>query len=284
MGLWKDQQIEPLQRITRFIKDHGSVPGIQLAHAGRKASSASSWKGGKPLDPSAGGWIAQAPSAIPFRDSDPVPEAMSISDITQLRKDFTAAAKRSLEAGFEIIEIHGAHGYLLNSFFSPLSNHRSDIYGGSFENRIRLVKDIASDIRNIWPEKFPLFLRISSKDYAEGGWDIQDSVQLALAVKVLGVDLIDASSGGLVPNVHIPLAPGYQVNFAETIRKEAGILTGAVGLITKSTQAEEIISSAKADLVLIARESLRNPNFPLTAAKELGVELDYWPLQYLRAK
>jgi 2,4-dienoyl-CoA reductase-like NADH-dependent reductase (Old Yellow Enzyme family) len=158
------------------------------------------------------------------------------------------------------------------------------MYGGSFENRIRLVKEIASDIRSIWPEKFPLFLRISSKDYAEGGWDIQDSVQLAIAVKALGVDLIDASSGGLVPNVHIPLAPGYQVNFSDTIRKESGILTGAVGLITKSTQAEDIINSGKADLIMIARESLRNPNFPLSAAKELGVELDYWPLQYLRAK
>jgi 2,4-dienoyl-CoA reductase-like NADH-dependent reductase (Old Yellow Enzyme family) len=284
MGLWKDEQIEPLQRITRFIKNQGSVPGIQLAHAGRKASTASSWKGGKPLDQSAGGWITQAPSALPFRDSDPVPEAMSLSDIAQLRKDFTAAAKRSLDAGFEIIEIHGAHGYLLNSFFSPLSNHRSDTYGGSFENRIRLVKEIASDIRSIWPEKFPLFLRISSKDYAEGGWDIPDSVELAKAVKALGVDLIDASSGGLVPNVHISLGPGYQVDFAATIRREAGILTGAVGLITGSKQAEEIISSGKADLIMIARESLRNPNFPLTAAKELGVELDYWPNQYLRAK
>ncbi|HEY4966347.1 MAG TPA: oxidoreductase, partial [Puia sp.] len=201
-----------------------------------------------------------------------------------LRKDFVAAVARSLDAGFEVVEMHGAHGYLLNSFLSPLSNHRTDQYGGSFENRTRLVKEIASDIRTVWPEKFPLFLRISATDYVEGGWDLSDSIQLALAIKPLGVDLIDVSSGGLMPHVQIPLGPGYQVPFAEAIRRETGILTGAVGLITKSIQAEEIISSEKADLILIARESLRNPNFPLTAAKELGVEIDYWPNQYLRAK
>jgi 2,4-dienoyl-CoA reductase-like NADH-dependent reductase (Old Yellow Enzyme family) len=284
MGLWKDEQIEPLQRITRYIKKQGSVPGIQLAHAGRKASVASPWKGGKILDPPAGGWISQAPSPIPFRESDPVPEPMTLDEIARLRKDFVAAATRSLEAGFEVIEMHGAHGYLLNSFLSPLSNHRTDNYGGSFENRIRLVKEIASDIRTFWPEKFPLFLRISATDYVEGGWDLSATVQLATAVRTLGVDLIDVSSGGLMPQVQIPLGPGYQVPFAETIRKEAGMLTAAVGLITKPDQAEEIVSSGKADLIMIARQSLRNPNFPLTAAKELGVELDYWPNQYLRAK
>jgi 2,4-dienoyl-CoA reductase-like NADH-dependent reductase (Old Yellow Enzyme family) len=284
MGLWKEEQIEPLQRITRFIKKQGSVPGIQLAHAGRKASVNSPWKGGKILDQAAGGWITQAPSPIPFRESDPVPEPMTLDEIARLRKDFIAAATRSLEAGFEVIEIHGAHGYLLNSFLSPLSNHRTDNYGGSFENRVRLVKEIASDIRTVWPEKFPLFLRISATDYVEGGWDLSATVQLANAVRPLGVDLIDVSSGGLMPQVHIPLGPGYQVPFAETIRKEAGILTAAVGLITKPDQAEEIISSGKADLIMIARQSLRNPNFPLTSAKELGVEIDYWPSQYLRAK
>ncbi len=283
MGLWKDDHIEPLQRITRFIKKQGSVPGIQLAHAGRKASTRSPWKGGDVLAISAGGWITQAPSAIPFRDTDPVPQAMSASDILQLREDFKAAAHRALTAGFELIEIHGAHGYLLHSFLSPLSNQRTDAYGGSLENRTRLVREIAADIRTIWPDNLPLFLRISATDYAEGGWDLESSVHLAEMVKPLGVDLIDTSSGGLVPHVKIPLGPGYQVPFAEAIRKKTSILTGAVGLITNAVQANEIIQSGKADLVLIARESLRNPNFPLTAAKELGKEIN-WPLQYVRAK
>jgi 2,4-dienoyl-CoA reductase-like NADH-dependent reductase (Old Yellow Enzyme family) len=283
MGLWKDEQIEPLQRITRFIKKQGSVPGIQLAHAGRKASILSPWKGGKVIEVSAGGWIPQAPSAIPFRESDPLPEAMSKADIMQLREDFKSATRRALTAGFEVIEIHGAHGYLINSFLSPLSNQRTDEYGGSFENRIRLLKEIVGDIRIFWPEKFPLFVRISATDYAEGGWDLLSSIQLATQLKTLGVDLIDSSSGGLIPNVRIPLGPGYQVPFAEAIRKETGILTGAVGLITKAEQANEIIKSGKADLVLIARESLRNPYFPITAANELGIEIS-WPVQYERAK
>ncbi len=283
MGLWKDEQIIPLKRITDFIKNQGSVAGIQLAHAGRKASTNSAWKGGKAVHISDGGWIAQAPSAIPFRDSDQVPEAMSIADIIQLRGDFKSAARRALDAGFEVIEIHGAHGYLINSFLSPLSNHRNDAYGGPFENRIRLLKEIVMDIRSVWPEQLPLFVRLSSTDYIAGGWDIESSVQLAIVLKEIGVDLIDASSGGLLPNVKIELVPGYQVPFAETIRKQAGILTGAVGLITKADQANEIVKSGKADLVLIARESLRNPYFPLTAAKELGMEIE-WPVQYLRAK
>jgi 2,4-dienoyl-CoA reductase-like NADH-dependent reductase (Old Yellow Enzyme family) len=283
MGLWKDEQIIPLKRITDFIKMQGSVAGIQLAHAGRKASTNSAWKGGKTVPVSEGGWIAQAPSAIPFRDSDPVPEAMTAADILQLRTDFKSAARRAREAGFEVIEIHGAHGYLINSFLSPLSNHREDAYGGSFENRTRILREIVMDIRSVWPENFPLFVRLSSTDYAAGGWDIESSVQLAIVLKELGVDLIDASSGGLLPNVKITLVPGYQVPFAETIRKQAGMYTGAVGLITKARQANEIIESGKADLVLIARESLRNPYFPFTAAKELGMEIE-WPVQYLRAK
>jgi 2,4-dienoyl-CoA reductase-like NADH-dependent reductase (Old Yellow Enzyme family) len=205
------------------------------------------------------------------------------SDILQLREDFKSAARRALAAGFEVLEIHGAHGYLINSFLSPLSNHRSDEYGGTLENRTRLLKELVTDIRTIWPEKLPLFVRISSTDYAENGWDPDSSVLLAAMLKPLGVDLIDCSSGGLIPNVRIPLAPGYQVTFAEKIRKETGIHTGAVGLITTAQQANEIIKSGKADLVLIARESLRNSNFPLTAAHELNVDLE-WPLQYVRAK
>jgi 2,4-dienoyl-CoA reductase-like NADH-dependent reductase (Old Yellow Enzyme family) len=283
MGLWKDEQVEPLKRITGFIKKQNSVPGIQLAHAGRKASMSSPWKGGKLVTVSEGGWLTEAPSAIPFSESYSVPVAMTKEDISQLRKDFKAAAVRSLEAGFEVIEIHGAHGYLINSFLSPLSNHRTDEYGGSFENRIRLLKEIIGDIRTVWPEKFPLFLRISSTDYMEGGWDLASSVQLGLSLKNSGVDLIDCSSGGLMANVRIPLGPGYQVPFAEAIRKETGMMTGAVGLITKADQANEIIQSGKADMVLIARESLRNPEFPLSAAKELGKEIK-WPVQYERAK
>jgi len=283
MGLWKDDHIETLQRITGFIKNQGSIPGIQLAHAGRKASILPPWDGGKILEVLSGGWVSQAPSAIPFRETDPLPEAMSKTDILQLREDFKSAARRALAAGFEVIEIHGAHGYLINSFLSPLSNLRTDEYGRSFENRIRLLKEIVTGIRQIWPEKFPLFVRISSTDYSENGWDMTSSVLLAAQLKTLGVDLIDCSSGGLLPNVRIPLAPGYQVAFAETIRKETGILTGAVGLITTASQANEIVTSGKSDLVLIARESLRNSNFPLMAAHELKVDVE-WPLQYVRAK
>jgi 2,4-dienoyl-CoA reductase-like NADH-dependent reductase (Old Yellow Enzyme family) len=283
MGLWKEEHIEPLQRITRFIKKQGSVPGIQLAHAGRKASIVSPWKGGKSLEIPSGGWIAQAPSAIPFRDADPIPESMTMEDIAQLREDFKSAVKRAETAGFEVLEIHGAHGYLINSFLSPLSNQRTDEYGGPFENRIRILLEITEDTRAAWPEKFPLFVRISATDYAEGGWDLVSSIRLASRLKNLGVDLIDTSSGGLLPNIKIPLGPGYQAPFAEAIRKETGILTGAVGLITGAVQADEIIKSGKADMVLIARESLRNPNFPLKAAKELGEEI-IWPVQYERAR
>ena len=283
MGLWKDEQIEPLRRITAFIKKQGSVPGIQLAHAGRKASMNSSWKGGGIVEESDGGWIAQAPSAIPYNQGYSVPEAMSKENIRQVRKDFKSSAIRALEAGFEMIEIHGAHGYLIHSFLSPLSNQRTDEYGGSFENRTRFVREIISDIRSILPERLPLFLRISCTDYSPDGWDLVSSVRLSVLVKQLGIDLIDCSSGGLTPNVRIPLGPGYQVPFAETIRREAGIITGAVGLITTAAQANEIIVNGKADMILIARASLRDPYFPLTAAKELGKDVE-WPVQYLRAK
>ena len=283
MGLWNDDQIEPLQRITRFIKNQAAVPGIQLAHAGRKASIQPPWMGGKILEVTEGRWLTQAPSAIPFRSTDPLPEAMSKKDISVLRQDFKSAANRSLTAGFEVIEIHGAHGYLINSFLSPLSNQRKDEYGGSFENRIRFLKEITSDVRTIWPEKFPLFVRISATDYAPGGWDLDSSVELAKELKILGVDVMDVSSGGLIQNARIPLGPGYQVPFSEMIRRESGIFTAAVGLITEAGQADEIIRSGKADLVFIARESLRNPNFPLSAAHTLGVDVK-WPVQYERAK
>jgi 2,4-dienoyl-CoA reductase-like NADH-dependent reductase (Old Yellow Enzyme family) len=243
----------------------------------------SPWKGGKRLEESDDGWITQAPSAIPFNEGYTFPEAMLKQDITQIISAFKSSAIRALDAGFEVIEIHGAHGYLINSFLSPLSNQRTDEYGGSFDNRIRFVIEIISHIRTVWPEKHPLFLRISCTDYSPDGWDIASSVRLSAMVKQMGVDLIDCSSGGLIPNVRIPLVPGYQVPFAETIKKETGVMTGAVGLITTASQANEIIESGKADMVLIARESLRRPYFPLTAAKELGKDLD-WPLQYLRAK
>ncbi|HEX3768925.1 MAG TPA: NADH:flavin oxidoreductase/NADH oxidase, partial [Puia sp.] len=260
MGLWKDEQVEPLQRITAFIKSQGAVSGIQLAHAGRKASMNSSWKGGKRVEESNGGWTAQAPSAIPYNEEYSVPEAMSQEDIIQVVKDFKSSAIRALEAGFEVLEIHGAHGYLIHNFLSPLSNSRKDQYGGSFENRTRFLIEIINGIRTVWPERLPLFLRISATDYLPDGWDLESSIRLAALIKEMGVDLIDCSSGGLLPNVRIPLGPGYQVSFAESIRKKTGMLTGAVGLITTAAQANEIIMTGKADMILIARESLRNPN------------------------
>jgi 2,4-dienoyl-CoA reductase-like NADH-dependent reductase (Old Yellow Enzyme family) len=283
MGLWKDEQVEPLIRINRFLQSHGAIAGIQLAHAGRKASSISPWKGGKELQVKDGGWVTRAPSAIPFRDTDQTPHPLSVSELKQVATDFRKAARRALTAGFQVLEIHSAHGYLLHEFLSPLSNKRTDEYGESFENRIRLLTEVVDSIREIWPSELPLFVRISATDWAEGGWNLDESVRLSSILKQKGVDLIDVSSGGLVPNVKIPLAPGYQTPFAERIRKEAAIFTGAVGLITMAGQADEILRSGKADLILIARESLRNPNFPLTAARELGAEIK-WPSQYERAK
>ena len=283
MGLWNDGQIEPLKRITRFLNEQGAVAGIQLAHAGRKASSSAPWKGGKTITLPEGGWTTEAPSPIPYRESDPLPEELSVAAISGIVDDFKSAAGRALKAGFQVFEIHAAHGYLFHEFLSPLSNQRSDEYGGSFENRYRILKETIVAIQTVWPENLPLFVRISATDWAEGGWNPDDSVMLAGMLRQTGVDLIDVSSGGLVHHQKIPVGPGYQVPFSERIRKETGILTGAVGLITKPVQAEEILSSGKADLILIARESLRNPNFPLTAAKELGIDIS-WPVQYLRAK
>lgn len=283
LGLWKDEQIEKMQQINRFIISQNSVPGIQLAHAGRKASAASPWNGGRKVAIEKGGWNTVAPSAIPFYDTDPAPVALDLEGIQKVIADFKSATKRAVQAGFQVMEIHAAHGYLMHQFLSPLSNTRTDAYGGSFENRIRLTLEIVAAVQAEWPENLPFFVRISATDWAEGGWNLQESIALSKILKEKGVDLIDASSGGAVTQQQIPVGPNYQVPFAESIKKEVGILTGAVGLITEAAQAEEIVSSGKADLVLVARESLRDPNLGLTFAHDLNAEIA-WPKQYERAK
>ncbi|MET0655473.1 MAG: NADH:flavin oxidoreductase/NADH oxidase [Pseudoxanthomonas sp.] len=281
-GFWNDAQAQAWSRIASFVRAQGAVAGTQLAHAGRKASTAEPWKGGKAVAPADGGWGPVAPSALAFSDDYPFPAALDEAGISKVIADFRAAAVRALEAGFELIELHAAHGYLLHQFLSPLSNRRADRWGGSFENRIRLVREVLLALRQVWPEQYPLWLRISATDWAEGGWDIEQSVALSRGLSELGVDLVDVSSGGLVPGVKIPVAPGYQVGFAARIRKEAGIATGAVGLITEPRQAEDVIDREEADVVLLAREELRDPYWPRRAAKELGAEIDV-PLQYQRA-
>jgi 2,4-dienoyl-CoA reductase-like NADH-dependent reductase (Old Yellow Enzyme family) len=283
LGIWKDDHVPFLQKITRFIIQHGAVPGMQLAHAGRKASHSSPWKGDRLLSASEGGWEPVAPSAAPFSERTAVPAALDQDGIIKVLKDFLAAAQRALDAGFRVIEIHAAHGYLIHEFLSPLSNRRTDNYGGSFENRIRLLLEVVSGVRTVWPERYPLFVRISSTDWIEGGWTPDDSVRLARILKGVGVDLADCSSGGILPGVSIPLGPGYQVPFAERIRKDTGMPTGAVGLITTAFQAENIVEKGEADLIIMARELLRDPYFPLRAAFELGSDAK-WPDQYLRAK
>ena len=283
LGIWKDEHIPPLARIAAFLRSQGAVSGIQLAHAGRKASTHVPWeKGGSFLPESEGGWRTVAPSPIPFRETDSPPIELSKAEIRTIVEAFAAAARRALAAGFEVIEIHAAHGYLINEFLSPLSNHRRDEYGGSFENRIRFVLEVTQAIRREWPDSLPLFIRISATDWADGGWTIDDSVKLASTIKSLGVDLVDCSSGGLVPYAKIELGPGYQVPFAERIRRQAGILTGAVGLITDPEQANRIIREGRADLTVLARQFLRDPYFPLHAAKALGIEAAP-PVQYKRA-
>ena len=283
LGIWKDDHIEPLARITRFINSQGAVAGMQLAHAGRKASTYRPWDGQGALPESAGGWKnVVAPSALRFADHYPMPQALSLDGIGEIVAAFVAAAYRAWEAGFRVIEIHAAHGYLLHEFLSPLSNHRSDAYGGSFENRTRIVREIVSAVRSAWPERAPLFVRISATDWVDGGWDIEQSVELARQLKTLGVDLMDCSSGGNVARAKIPLGPGYQTRFADQIRREAGIMTGAVGMITSPEQAEHIVATGQADAVIIAREFLRDPYWPLRAARELGQPIT-WPVQYLRA-
>lgn len=283
LGIWKDEHIPFLRRITEFIAANDAVPGIQLAHAGRKSSTQVSWKGGEPLQPENGGWPTIAPSAVPFREGDLVPVKMSVADIQRVLADFEAAARRSLAAGFKVAELHAAHGYLLHEFLSPLANRRTDDYGGSFENRIRFLLEVTESVRAAWPDELPLFVRISATEWTEGGWSEDDSVKLARILAAKGVDLIDCSTGGNVPGVRIPLTPMYQVPFAEKIKKEADVATGAVGLITTSAQAESVVAEGRADLVFLARELLRDPNFPLRAAHELGVDAA-WPVQYERAK
>ncbi len=283
IGLWKDEHISNLKRITTFIEAQGSVPAIQLAHAGRKASCAQPWKGGEMLRKDEGGWQTVAPSAIPFNDMYPMPLALSIEGIDQLVNNFKDAAKRALDAGFKIIEIHAAHGYLIHEFFSPLSNQRTDVYGGSFQNRIRFLCEIVTAVQEVWPTNLPIFVRISATDWVDGGWSIDESIALSRILKEMGIDLIDCSSGGNISNVRIPLAPGYQVPFSKKIKETTGIATAAVGLITDAHQAENILINEEADLILFARESLRNPYFPLNAASALNENID-WPIQYARAK
>lgn len=283
IGIWKDEHIAGLKRIVDFIHQYGSVAGIQLAHAGRKASFKAPWLDPKQISIAEGGWQTVAPSAIPFNEEDTVPEALSLEGIQKVKDDFKAATQRAIEAGFKVIEIHAAHGYLIHQFLSPLANERTDQYGGSFENRIRLLLELVETIQEVWPAENALFVRISATDWAEGGWNAEESVKLAAILKDKGVDLIDASSGGLTKKQQIPVFPGYQVQFAEQIKKETGILTAAVGLITSAQQAEDILKEEKADLILLAREFLRDPYFPLHAAEALEVELK-WPVQYERAK
>ena len=283
LGLYKDEHIEKLQQITSFIHQHGAVAGIQLAHAGRKASCDLPWKGGKQLKTEDVGWQTVAPSALPFYAEEQVPLALDLSGIKKVIGDFKAAAERALKAGYKVVEIHAAHGYLLHEFLSPLSNQRTDEYGGSFENRIRLLLEVVEAVKTVWPENLPLFVRISATDWVEGGWNVEEAVKLSAILKEKGVDLIDCSSGGMVSFAKIPLAPGYQVAFAERIKQEAGILTGTVGLITGASQAEEILANNQADLILIARASLRDPHFALHAAHQLGENIE-WPVQYVRAK
>jgi 2,4-dienoyl-CoA reductase-like NADH-dependent reductase (Old Yellow Enzyme family) len=283
MGIWSDAHADAIRRITRFIGEHGAVPAIQLAHAGRKASTDRPWNGRDGIPPAEGGWEPVAPSPITFAPSYLKPREMSGADIDRVVADFVAAARRALSAGFEAVELHMAHGYLLHEFLSPLSNRRSDQYGGPLANRMRLPLRVTAAVREAWPARLPLFARLSCTDWAEGGWDLAQSIELARALKDAGVDLIDCSSGGLVPDAKIPVGPGYQVPFAEAIRREAGIATGAVGMITGARQAEGILANGQADVVLIARELLRDPNWPLRAAAELGAAVE-WPLQYARAK
>lgn len=283
LGIWKDEHIDFLKRITGFIKSNGSVPGIQLAHAGRKASHLSPWKGRRPIKEDEGGWETLAPSAIAFKEGEPIPKQMTKEEVVQFIKEFRSATERAVEAGFEVFEIHAAHGYLINEFLSPVSNHRDDEYGGSFENRIRILLEIVKEMREVITEKYLLFVRISATDWVKDGWDENDSVKLARILKENGVDVIDCSTGGNSHEQKIPVAPLYQVPFSEKIKRESGILTGTVGIITTAQEAEQILTEQKADLIIMARQLLREPYFPLHAARELGVDLS-WPDQYDRAK
>ncbi|CCH53097.1 NADH:flavin oxidoreductase/NADH oxidase [Fibrisoma limi BUZ 3] len=284
LGIWSDAHIPELTRITSFIRQQGSVAGVQLAHAGRKASHRRPWEGGTPIAPTEErGWQTVAPSPIPFAEGGPTPTELDDAGLQKIRDDFRVAAERALTAGFSVIEIHAAHGYLLHEFLSSLSNHRTDAYGGSFDNRVRLLLEVVRTVRSVWPDDLPLFVRISATDWTEGGWTADDSVALAGLLKPEGVDVVDCSTGGNVPRATIPTAPGYQVSFADRIRRETGMLTGAVGLITSPEQADEILANGQADLIMLAREMLRDPYFPLHAAHTLGDDVS-WPVQYERAR
>lgn len=283
LGIWSDEHIQKLQQITHFILKENAFPGIQLAHAGRKASTSSPWQGNRKLTAGEEGWETVAPSTIRYRDEEEKPPvALDAAGIAKVVNDFKMAAKRALIVGYKVLEVHAAHGYLIHQFLSPLSNHRTDEYGGSFENRIRLLLEIIKAVQQEWPNDLPLFVRISGTDWAEGGWNLEESVKLAAVLKEMGVDVIDCSSGGLVHYQEIPVAPNYQVFIAERIKKETGIHTGAVGLITEAQQAEEIVANGHADLVFFGRESLRDPNLGLNFARELEEDV-VWPKQYGRA-
>lgn len=283
LGIWDEAQVAGLARLAAFVRAQGAVAGIQLAHSGRKGSTAVPWQGGRPLSPQEGGWQVVGPTEEPFDPTYPTPSALDEEDLARIIAAFAAAAARAREAGFEVVEIHAAHGYLLHSFLSPLTNRRADRWGGDWEGRTRLLRRVVAAVREEWPEERPLFVRLSATDWVAGGWELDDTVALARLLHREGVDLVDCSSGGLLPNVVIPTAPLYQVPFAERVRREVGVATGAVGLITEPAQAQEIIAAGRADLVLLGRQFLREPTWPLRAAHQLQVE-GPWPVQYLRAR
>ena len=283
LGIWSDELGGRLAPIVAFIRAQGAAAGIQLAHAGRKASTAEPWRGGGRVAPEAGGWRPLAPSAVPFTDGDPAPAAMTAADIAAVREQFVAATRRAAAAGFDVVELHMAHGYLLHEFLSPLANRRDDEYGGPLERRMRFPLEVAAAVRAAWPQARPLFVRVSATDWAEGGWSADDTAVFARRLKDAGVDLVDCSSGGLVAHARVPVGPGYQAPFAARVRREAGVATGAVGMITEPFQAEQIVATGGADAVLLARELLRDPYWPLRAARALGAEAA-WPEQYLRAR
>jgi 2,4-dienoyl-CoA reductase-like NADH-dependent reductase (Old Yellow Enzyme family) len=282
LGLWNDAQVDAVARVVRFVHSQGAVAGVQLAHAGRKASTWIPGAGSGSLSVAQGGWQTVAPSAVAFGEGFAEPQALDQAGIRQVVVDFASAAKRALTAGYKVVEIHAAHGYLLHQFLSPLANRRHDEYGGSFENRARLTREVVTAVRAVWPENLPLFVRLSATDWVDGGWNVEETVELSRLLRDEGVDLIDTSSGGMVPAASIPIGPGYQTEFAERVRRETGIATAAVGLITAPAQADHIIRTKQADLVLVGRDELRDPYWPVHAAQTLGHAAS-WPLQYLRA-
>ena len=283
LGLWSDAHAEPLARVARFVRAQGAAIGVQLAHAGRKASVGRPWEGGKPVAPADGGWRPVGASARPFSEAHQTPAPLDEAGIARVIADFATAAVRARDAGFDTVEIHAAHGYLLHEFLSPLANRRDDRWGGAFENRTRLVREVVRAVRHVWPERLPVLVRLSATDWTDDGWTLDDSVALARLLRDDGVDLVDCSSGGVAPGIRIPTGPGYQVPLAERVRREADVATGAVGMITDPTQADAIVREGRADLVLLARALLREPHWPLAAARALGAD-GPWPPQYLRAK